>query len=177
MQYHCTNQFVIFIIQIMEFKRIVISCLLLVTYTLGFAHSLIPHCEAGDTEHQIAAHEGSNSHHHHEHHQHAPEDNVDHEHIIHNGHLDGGLYDFIVCLLSDAQHPRNDCNLQHYLPAITNDKIDTKISKTRLVATLFALCCIIIQNEELPSFSSELANYLSPHIEHTPYRGPPSFSC
>lgn len=160
----------------MEFKRVVISCLLLFTYTFGFAHNLIPHCEASDIKHQTT-HEG-NSHHHHEHHQHTTEDNVDHEHIAHNGHLDGGLYDFIVCFLSDTEHPTNDCNLKHYLLSKTNEKVDTKLAKIKLASILFAISRIVKQDESFSNFSSKpAAIYLSPPIEQFPYRGPPSFSC
>ena len=162
----------------MQIKRAIISLLLLLTYSLGFAHYLIPHCEASNIEHQVAASQ-ENPHHHHEHHQHTSDDkDIDHEDIVHNGHLDAGLYDYIVCFLSDAEHPAEDCNLQHYLPANTNDKIDSQLSKAQFVAVLFTVFCIVKQDEALPKSRSEFAAvYLSPPIGDSPYRGPPSLSC
>ena len=162
----------------MQISRIIISCFLLFTYSLGFAHYLIPHCEASNIDHQVAAHQ-ENPHHHHEHHQHtSDEKDVVHEDIVHNGHLDAGLYDLILCFLSDAEHPTNDCNLQHYLLAKTNDNIDTKLAKSRFVALLFVAFCITDQDEQIPESNSERAvAYLSPPIEDPPHRGPPSLSC
>jgi hypothetical protein len=157
----------------MQIKRVVISCFLLFTYSLGFAHNLIPHCEASNIEHQ------ENSHHHHEHHQHDSDDkDIDHEDIVHNGHLDAGFYDYFLCFLSDTEHPIHDCNLNHYLPANTYDKVDTELSKAKFIAVLITVFSTTEQDEALPKTRSEFASiYLSPPIGDSPHRGPPSFSC
>ena len=157
----------------MQIKRVVISCFLLFTYSLGFAHNLIPHCEASNIEHQ------ENSHHHHEHHQHDSDDkDIDHEDIVHNGHLDAGFYDYVLCFLSDTEHPIHDCNLNHYLPANTYDKVDTELSKAKFIAVLITVFSTTEQDEALPKTRSEVASiYLSPPIGDSPHRGPPSFSC
>lgn len=155
----------------MQISRIVISCFLLFTSSLGFAHYLIPHCEAGNIEHKIATH-------HENHHQHTPGDNLDHGHVVHNDHLDGGIYDLIVCFLSEMEHSTEDCNLKYYLLAKTNDKINTQLTITKLIAVLFTICCIAEQNETVSAFSGEAtAIYLSPPIDNAPNRGPPSISC
>ena len=160
-------------------SRTVITCFLLFTYSLGFAHNLIPHCETSNVKHQVAAHHES-SHHHHEHHEHSSEDEkgIDHEHILHNGHLDGDIYDFIVCFLSEMEHPTKDCNLEHFLLANSNDKVNTQLVKAKFVAVLFTVLCLVAQDEALPKSQSEFATvYLSPPIDDSPHRGPPSLSC
>ncbi|MEQ9187733.1 MAG: hypothetical protein RLP15_08355 [Cryomorphaceae bacterium] len=162
----------------MQIKRALISLLLLLTYSLGFAHYLIPHCEANNIEHQVAAHEG-NPHHHHEHHQHAFDDkHIDHEDIVHNDHLDGGVYDLVVCLLGDMEHPYQDCNLQHYLLSKTNDNVDIRLTNAKLVSILLTVFGFTDSNKALSEFSSEVATVcLSPPIGDSPHRGPPSLSC
>lgn len=161
----------------MQIKRIVILCFLMFTYILGFAHYFIPYCDSAANGCQFVV-QHNDSCHNHQHHEHTPDYNIDHEHIQHNGHLDADIYDFIVCFLTDIEHPTKDCDLRYYLIGKTDNNIDIKLVKARLARVLFAYLSIIQQDEELPIYRSEIAGiYLSPSIEHSPHRGPPSTTC
>lgn len=151
-----------------------ISFFLLLTYTFGFAHNLIPHCQ------ELAIGEKQNiSHHHHEHHQHQSEEetNPDHEHIPHEDHFDAGIYDLILCILSEAAHPSSECNVDLYFPINGNDSIK-ELTKANLLGVLFTLFQFPEQSDTLSVYIGEgIALYLTPPLDNSPSRGPPYFSC
>lgn len=156
----------------MKIFKLAISLFLLLTYALGSAHGLIPHCQ------EMILGDSSASHHHHEHHQHTPEDNIDHEHIVHKDHLDGGVFDFILCFLSDIEHPANHCSIEHFAPKKTIKNFKT-FSKDKLIDTFFA---INNSNElsDIPNrnFIESTLSFLSPPLNNSPHRGPPTtLSC
>ena len=157
----------------MKIIKPIITVFLLLTYSLGFAHNLFPHCQ------ELISGEYQASHHHHEHHQHESGEgtNPEHEHIIHEGHFDAGIYDFIICFLSEMEHPANDCNIENYVPAKANDNLK-ELTKAKLIAVLFTLFRFTEQFETLLEYSrADVTIYLSPLLDNSPHRGPPSLSC
>ena len=157
----------------MKIFKLVISIFLLLTYSLWFAHTLVPHCQ------ELISGEYQTSHHHHKHHQHQPgeEKNPNHEHVLHENHFDAGVYDLILCILSETEHPANDCNIEHYVPAKANDNFK-ELTKAKLITVLSTLFHFTEQPELLPENSSEdVAIYLSLPLGNSPHRGPPSLSC
>lgn len=153
-----------------------ISFLLLLTYTFGFAHDLIPHCQ------ELAIGEKQNiSHHHHEHHQHEPDVKLssEHDHIVHEGHYDENIYDLIVCILSELEHPADDdCHVSHYIPTKLNTDLTKQVSKTKIIAILVSVFSLTDQRKSLYEYNSEVAvQYSSPPLGNSPNRGPPSISC
>ncbi len=155
-------------------KKALISLLLLLTYSLGFAHNFIPHSHDTDTEAHLVAHEKGEHHHHHHAVKHSESN---HKHVSHGDHYDKGFYDLLLCFMHDSHDHQNDCKDQHYIPAKTNTVTMNKFQANKLVAVLFSFD-LEIEKSEFTSdhyFNSDIA-YLSPSIEDTPLRGPPSNS-
>ena len=100
-------------------RQSIISLLLVLSYAIGLAHHLVPHCDGICTSPGLV-HESGDSHHHH-HHDLNEENPLDHKHILHNGHLDGGVYDFIICVLSDTLHLDDNCELIEWWIIQTNE--------------------------------------------------------
>ncbi|MCK5369947.1 MAG: hypothetical protein KAQ62_15410 [Cyclobacteriaceae bacterium] len=157
----------------MNFGKAVISFLLLLTYSFGFAHNLIPHYQELDPHNYISTIN------HHQHHQHVLEEKIssDHKHISHDNHFDEGLFDLLVCFFSETEHPLSGCEIQHHLPPETIDVSTKKLSKGNFVAILFAIILKAKQSEQnFICKTDSKAIYLSPLLEDSPYRGPPSIS-
>lgn len=74
---------------------------LFLAYSIGMAHSIIPHSHHG-FENTIIEH------------QHALEQHQDH--VIHNDHQDEGLFDFLVCLLSEGEELASEDYFSETLP-------------------------------------------------------------
>lgn len=161
----------------MQIKKVIIASLLLLTYTVGFVHNLIPHCSAGCAELPLATHEES-GHHHHAHHEHDHGDQTDHDHIAHNGHLDGGFFDYVVCLLSEMEHPATDCKSDVCLPASSLNNIPESLAAAHCITLLCAMCAAPEQNEpQQYTYSKAAPAYTAPPIAECPHRGPPTPSC
>ena len=160
----------------MQVIRSVISLFLLLVYSISFAHDLIPHCHFDKMSEHIVAEQGE-SHHHHEHHTHEADEETDHEHITHQNHLDDGLLDYVICLLSELEHPSEYAH-RHYAPVISNDNFLKGLDKPKFVAILFTVFTAP-EIDMLPSrYATELAfTYHSPPLLNSPHRGPPSISC
>jgi hypothetical protein len=93
-------------------KRVFISLILILTYTVGFAHNFIPHCTG---IHADVSHSGLEHHHtHHTHHTHDGHDSTEenHSHVEHGDHFDQGLLDYLICLFEGAQHHGHSCDTQ-----------------------------------------------------------------
>jgi len=150
--------------------KTIISLLLLLTYSVGFAHNLVPHCADFDTE----AHDNE---HHHEHHSDAEEHGNEHDHVSHNNHLDENVFDYLVCLIHETETPDSDCSAEHCF-VLNNPTTFKKINKAQVAIVLFAIFQPIVHNETIVHYSTGIEiNYLSPPLEKSPHRGPPSFSC
>ena len=95
----------------MNLKNIILAYFLILSYTLSFAQSLIPHSEGlidGKHIHDLS-HE-----HHHTHskvHSHSTGD-----HIVHADHLDESFYDYLICIFSDLEHGESECAFEHEAP-------------------------------------------------------------
>lgn len=155
----------------MKYLKIFISFFLLTIYTFGFAHSFLPHCQ--DVLHK----ETTNSHHHHEHHEHINEsdNNIEHEHILHQGHYDEDLYDLIICFINDMEHPVEDCHFDNYVSAKTNKLFKEKVKLLAILISIVQPNYLIEKSQEHTFIANDF--YSSPPIGDSPLRGPPSFSC
>ncbi len=162
----------------MQFKKTIISLLLLLTYSLGFAHNLALHCQ--EVSHLgLSVHQEEENHHHHKHHQHSPDENInsDHEHILHEDHYDESLYDLVLCFLNEIEHPAEECNVQHYLPAKTNNVSKKDLAKVKLIVILFSISIDVRKSEIATDYAPNIRDtFSSPPLEQAPYRGPPSFT-
>jgi|GEM_PF-6550364 len=88
----------------MRLLKSFISFLLILSYTLGLAHNIVPHEHDESTGH----HKNHSHEHHHSAHDHHSSD------IAHAGHHDHNLMDFMKCLLTDLEHI--DANLEYVFP-------------------------------------------------------------
>lgn len=80
----------------MNAKKYIASVLMLLIYSVGIAHSSIPHCEQlCDVQlHTEVGHSGSN----HDH------------HIQHENHCDEDIFDLVTCFLHSAGHALDHCD-------------------------------------------------------------------
>ncbi|MCB0410726.1 MAG: hypothetical protein KDD29_10940, partial [Flavobacteriales bacterium] len=104
----------------MQIIRSSISFLLLLVYSISFAHDLIPHCHFSEATEQIAAENGE-QHPHLENHKHAKIEDLDDDDILHQNHLDDSLFDFLVCIFSELDHPSGLAH-HHFLTKDDNSK-------------------------------------------------------
>lgn len=150
----------------MQIKKIIISLSLLLVYSLGFAHNLIPHCHGVD---EAFVEHSDLGHHHHQHaaeHVHAEED---HQHVSHGSHIDENLYDFLVCILFEMEHQEHD-SVFHYLP--TAQKLVTKNQTNPVIVPVATFSAI--NNLSKPKNNVVIVlGYFSPLINELPLRGPP----
>jgi len=155
------------------FKRIIISLLLLLTYSLGFAHNFIPHQHNAETETHNHAHDDKNEHHHHNG---INKLGVDHEHISHGNHFDDGFYDLLVCFLHDAEFHSDDSNNDYFIPTKTNNtSSEISLQLFAIVNTLFATTLETKEASSLDFLDIDLtSNYRSPSLVDFHLRGPPS---
>ena len=110
----CINKFLYSLY--VQFKKTVISLILILSYSIGFAHNLIPHCTDfhSDGEHSESAH------HNHSHHTHDDGNFVEenHDHVEHDDHFDDGYLDYLICLIDNLDHSNGSCNLECYTPLV-----------------------------------------------------------
>jgi hypothetical protein len=159
----------------MQFPKVILSYCLLLIYFVGFAHDLIPHC------HDLAGHKESiqANHHHHEHHSHnsEKEKKPNHSHIPHGDHIDEGIYDLIVCLLSEAEHFDSICGAHLLPPHGENSKGELTSNKLFKYSTVFSLGSKLSESLLISRVGKLPRAYLSPSVSEFPHRGPPFFSC
>ncbi len=157
----------------MNFHKLIISFTLLLTYSFGFAHNLVPHCN--DLFEENHNHAPS-----HNHHQHQEGEVIDAEHadISHNDHFDEGVYDFIVCIVQESEALAEDCIVEHCFTVNFNEFSLKDFSKIQ-TAILFSTVLDLSVAYKLDSNYFEVAEEIhsTPLIENSPHRGPPIFSC
>lgn len=157
----------------MQFGRIIISLSLLLTYSMGFAHNLVPHHEETMEQHVVA--EASNEHHGHAHHEHPLAiDLVDsHEHISHNNHFDSDVYDLIVCFFNETAHPTSACNIEHF--PNSKSASDSKVKNGNSVISMIDDKSVQVAYIEIvmPFGNTSTIPYSNPPITQSPHRGPP----
>lgn len=160
----------------MHFGKVIISLLLLLTYSFGFAHTLIPHQEKNDVSINITFQENE---HHHPHHEHRTDENTgkDHKHIQHENHFDESLYDLIACFLCELEYPSNNCEVQHYIPEKTREDANRNFTKAKLTKLLLAIVIGAGQIDPKSEYDEKSNNnYLEPPLNYAPHRGPPSLT-
>jgi hypothetical protein len=163
----------------MRFGRIVISSLLLLTYSFGFTHNLVPHFQELNEGNFSTPHEKGHVHHH-KHHQHIPNEDIssDHEHIFHEGHFDKGVYDLVLCFLNEMEHSGNECHIQHFFPVRIKDNQTEDLAKAKLLVEWFSAFADFYQRGSTIDFGPNVsATLTSPPLEQSPHRGPPSLTC
>lgn len=157
----------------MELKKTILSIILLATYTLGLAFNTTAVCQ------DLAIGETEISQHHHDHHEHIETESItsDHEHLVHEDHLDEGWYDFIVCFLSDLEHSQDKCHtIQTSQFLFKRGNSINDVSKI-VAAISFFFYGISIEEESDEYGEYYVNNYSSPCIHNISDRGPPIYSC
>lgn len=158
----------------MQLLKPFISTLLLFIYCTGFAHGLTPRCNHYSVVEHVANTEET---HHHEHHEHDDTTPEDHDHVEHNGHLDAGAFDLMICVLEDVAHSYPAEDGCHCVPTITNRMGSDWTVKLRMLA-------VIVPFTILPELSTKTTYHVSPSrvmlssplLSDLPQRGPPSIS-
>ena len=114
-------------------KRVIIALILILTYSVGFAHGLIPHCS---DDHSTEFHAGT---HDHAHHSHTSEDHdvEDHAHVEHGDHYDEDFFDYLECLLEGVQHHDHSCDVEYYLQGKQLENSSDKDGHSEAIATVF----------------------------------------
>jgi len=101
-----------FYFYVVKIKNIILAYFLILSYTLSFAHSLVPHSEGlidGKHMHDLSH---KHTHSHSKIHSHSTDD-----HIIHADHLDESFYDYLICIFSDLEHGESECAFEHETPS------------------------------------------------------------
>jgi len=153
----------------MKITKIIISLFLLLTYSLGIAHNIIPHQHDGaDHQHVSEGHQEDGHHHL------SNDSNTEHKHIPHGDHFDEDMYELLVCFLHQSESKENDCNKQHYTPAKTYRSLINKDSQ------LNASLLDNLHRVELKETSLETINFTDQAFSLllsscSTLRGPPSY--
>lgn len=151
-------------------NKAIISCLLVLTYTIGFTHNLVPHCAVG----VVHIDQSSDSEHHHKHHKHSEVDPNEHDHIVHKGHFDKNYIDLVFCLLEDVEQNAEHCGQEHCF-VISSEVLSLKNLPSKSFAYILHKVFHAVTVIESPnSYNGEtFCNYNSPPLENSPHRGPP----
>jgi len=157
----------------MQLKRAIISFVLILSYSLSFAQSLVPHCsDLNSLEH---SHDLERAHQHQHKAQH-DDSNENHSHITHNNHFDEGVYDLLICLMSDSEHGASDCCNQQ-LPSVSRVSIVLfQNDLAKAVSTFIAVFSLSISSEKDDYFDLIETIYRSPQVNALSLRGPPIYS-
>ena len=159
----------------MRIRKVIAACVMLCTYTVGIASTLIPHCHHDTrTEHSVGDPDEAR-HHHHEHHQHHENNESDHDHIAHANHLDTGVLDFIICLLSEAEHPVSDGH-HHFHVASAHLQLSAKPLIKHKIPVVPISLCIVLKKGTMPVQVKSGVNsiFQIPPLVSSPHRGPPA---
>ena len=151
----------------------IIAVFLLLTYSFAFAVELVPHCHI-DNHIDIEKEEG----HHHGHHQHVSPENKDADDVLHKNHLDDSLLDFVICLLSELEHPESDILHQHLIISELTNFNSKAVSKNKIIAVLASIFIepsVLMTNDKIDI--PYLNEYQLLVVNSLPNRGPPTFSC
>jgi hypothetical protein len=152
----------------MSCKRTVISLFLLLTYTLGFGHDVIPHQHNSDTHHH------AETHHHHDGATHKHE-HKQHDHVAHGNHFDSSLYDLIICFLSEASHATEECEFTHYTLSNTASAAKNTTQASSTISLYSSIVAETTNNTNGDDFNFSSINYRPRRIASSPLRGPPTF--
>lgn len=159
----------------MKLIKPIIAVFLLLTYSFAFAVELVPHCHIDNHVEYLGFEKKGN---HHGHHQHVSPENKDADDVFHENHLDDNLLDFVICLLSELEHPESDILHQHLIIYESNNIDYKSISKTKIIAVLASIFIepsVLMTNDKIDI--PYLNEYQLLVVNSLPNRGPPTFSC
>lgn len=145
----------------MEFKKSVLSFLLLFAYTIGFAHDFIPHYHVEDFHFGAASKE-------------LISDNDKSNSIEHGEHLDSGVYEYLVCIFSDANHSRYNAK-NNIIQTGINFVIQGDICLTNQFYFVCPVETVALKNDVKVS-SKPITDNSSCFFSRSNRRGPPLFS-
>jgi len=156
-----------------------VAFLLFLSYLIGFSHYLIPHCENAhetDTVHDSQ----QNGIHLHQHHieEGLVDKDQEHDHFQHSDHFDEGIYDFLVCFLSEVEHPDTESGLDSFIVESSGHPLSNTYKDQLLSLAFYAEIkqyMFIPEIESKDSFTPDI--YPSPHLLFSPNKGPPYFTC
>ena len=162
----------------MSIRRSIISFIMLLTYTVSFAHDIIPHCHPDSS--LISGVEFEHQEHEHGH-QHVSVDHSDESLLVqHIDHTDNGLIDFVICLFESVEHGSSS---DQELIFSTNDQFQ---SSQELGLKSLSTEGLRLHAFELFDSKNQyvVSTYFKKQFVPLPVlsdcsilRGPPSFSC
>ena len=138
-----------------------ISWIVIFAYACSFAHDVIPHFHENDKAYSMS----------HQHHMARCDSGVKHSHISHGAHLDNGLFDYLVCIFGETDHPVSDVGL--YLGSEEPTTFYVPFLVTTLQEQAIIRSVVITTNWQFKDRG--LLRYTSPLISCDLYRGPPVF--
>ncbi len=151
-----------------------ISFVLLMVYTIGLVQGITPRCNHYSVVEHVS---NSGDEHHHKHHDHGQNEPADHAHVEHNGHLDDGAFDLLICVLEDIAHSESNNDDCHCVPTITNRTASDWTAKLRLLVVIVPFAILPeISIKTTYIFSPSRVMLSSPLLSDLPQRGPPSIS-
>ncbi len=154
----------------MNLKNSILAYFLILSYTLSFAHNLIPHSDTlidGQHLHDLI-HE--HNHFHSDFHSHSTDD-----HILHENHLDENVLDYLICIFSDLEHGESECAMEHETPSQEVNVSFLFVDVFYAVINFHDIDVILEQKNKEYSISKEII-YSSPHYSTYKLRGPPILS-
>ena len=160
----------------MKLIKPIIAVFLLLTYSFAFAVELIPHCHCfNDVTEHIEINQSVSQH---EHHNHVQTKVIDGKNITIKKHTCEDILCVVECFLSELEHPQSDIIHQHFTTLEVNNIEYKGLSKTKIIAVLFAVFVESNTIESHPEFNTIFIDeYQLSLIKSSPHRGPPSFSC
>jgi hypothetical protein len=160
----------------MRLVKSIISLLLLLTYSVGFAHDLVPHCHVNKTTNWTFKNPTKKDHHL-AHHKHTRAVDLDENTIVHENHLDDSLFDFVVCILSEIEH-HEDFIHHHFIPGTTDHSLEKKLNNPSLTHIIFVSGLEFSPKESTIPSDTFSAHYTeASFVASSPHRGPPTLSC
>lgn len=159
----------------MATKKFILALVMLLSYSTTIAHEIIPHCHHDAS--QVGARHNEDHHDHHENHHHDERNSEEHSHSADCVESTDDLLCYLICLLSEAEHPEQNDNNCAVIPA-TQSKLSTKseFQSTKLKC--------VTQNISLDGLSRTLYPLADSgclctvdHFASIQRRGPPETSC
>lgn len=145
--------------------KTILSIFLLLIYSIGFAHNVIPHHHSYEVEEHLLNH------------QHVNVVDLDEDDILHESHLDDSFVDYVLCLLSEIKHP-SSYHVDHHFISFPKEDASSKV----FISKAIVVSAIILEKPS-PNQSFTLVrtpyftNYLSANTTSSPFRGPPFYFC
>ncbi len=159
----------------MKLIKPVIAVFLLLTYSFAFAVELVPHSHTDNISEHFEINLGEQSH---SHHRHAENEVITHGYSLNENHSCDGILCLLECFLSKLEDPQSDIIHQHFTTLEINNTEYKGLSKTKIIAVLFA---VFVEPTEIESYQVFNTIFIDKYqlslVKSSPHRGPPSFSC